>query len=73
MGATVSSVTFVFAADSWGRRKSLMANIIISIIGAALMFGAQGTAGVALVYAGRVLTRWSVGASTMIVPVYVAE
>jgi len=72
-GATVGSIALCFAADKFGRRASLMANFILYLIGAAMMVGASGSAGVALVYTGRVLTGFSVGASTMLVPVYVAE
>jgi MFS family permease len=68
-GAMVSS----FIANRLGRRISLFINLVIYIIGAAFMTGASGSAGEGLVYTGRVLTGWGVGASTMIVPVYVAE
>jgi MFS family permease len=60
-------------ANTIGRRYSLFVNFGIYIVGAALMTAASGSAGVGLVYAGRVLTGWGVGASTMLVPVYVAE
>jgi MFS family permease len=60
-----------FIANRLGRRISLFINLVIYIIGAAFMTGASGSAGEGLVYTGRVLTGWGVGASTMIVPVYV--
>jgi MFS family permease len=56
-----------------GRRITLLINLVIYTIGATLMTAASGSAGVALVYLGRILTGWGVGASTMLVPVYVAE
>jgi MFS family permease len=37
------------------------------------MTAASGAAGKALLYVGRILTGWSVGASSMLVPIYVAE
>lgn len=68
-GALISSPM----ANGIGRRWSIIINLIIYAIGAAFMTGAQGDAGVALVYTGRLLTGWAVGASSMITPVYVAE
>jgi MFS family permease len=72
-GAVFGALISASFADRFGRRLCLLANLIIYIVGAALMTAASGTAGIGLVYAGRVLTGWAVGASTMIVPVYVAE
>lgn len=72
-GAVFGALFSAFAADRIGRRLALMANLVLYAIGAAFMTGATGSAGVGLMYAGRVLTGWGVGASTMIVPVYVAE
>lgn len=69
-GATVGSLVPVYLSDRFGRRTCLMVNLIIYLIGAALMTGANGAG---MVYAGRVLTGWGVGCSTMVVPVYVAE
>lgn len=68
-GALISSPM----ANGLGRRWSVIINLIIYAIGAAFMTGAQGDAGVGLVYTGRLLTGWAVGASSMITPVYVAE
>jgi MFS family permease len=60
-------------ANGIGRRWSIIINLIIYTLGAAFMTGASGTAGVGLVYTGRLLTGWAVGASSMITPIYVAE
>jgi MFS family permease len=68
-GAMISSPL----ANRLGRRFSLFINFGIYIVGAVLMTAASGTSGIPLVYSGRVLTGWGVGASTMLVPVYVAE
>ena len=62
-----------FAADRLGRKITLLGNLAIYLVGAAFMTAAKGSAGVGLIYTGRVLTGWAVGASTMLVPVYVAE
>ncbi|KAL7420951.1 hypothetical protein Q5752_004905 [Cryptotrichosporon argae] len=72
-GAIFGALCSSFAADRIGRRACLMANLIVYLVGAAFMTGASGHAGTALVYLGRVFTGWAVGASTMLVPVYVAE
>ena len=60
-------------ANGLGRRWSIIINLVIYTLGAALMTGASGQAGVGLIYTGRLLTGWAVGASSMITPVYVAE
>ncbi len=72
-GAVFGAMASSFFADKIGRRLTLMANIALYFLGAVLMTAASGDAGVGLVYAGRVITGWSVGASSMLVPVYVAE
>jgi MFS family permease len=72
-GAVFGALLSSPLANSVGRRWSIIINLIIYTIGAAFMTGAQGSAGVALMYTGRVFTGWAVGASSMITPVYVAE
>ncbi|ORX37073.1 general substrate transporter [Kockovaella imperatae] len=72
-GAVFGALFSSWAANVIGRRLSLLANLVLYLVGAAFMTGASGHAGVALLYLGRVLTGWGVGASTMLVPVYVAE
>ncbi|RSH90435.1 hypothetical protein EHS25_001040 [Saitozyma podzolica] len=57
-GAVGGAMVSSFIANRLGRRISLFINLVIYIIGAAFMTGASGSAG---------------EASTMIVPVYVAE
>ena len=68
-GAMLSSIS----SNLIGRKMTLLANLVVYLLGAVLMTAASGTAGVGLVYAGRVLTGWGVGASTMLVPIFVAE
>lgn len=72
-GAVFGSMCAVYFANKYGRRMCLIGNMLIYLVGAAFMTGATGPAGLGLMYAGRVLTGWGVGASTMLVPVYVAE
>lgn len=72
-GAVFGALLSSPLANHLGRRWSIIINLIIYTIGAAFMTGAQGSAGVALMYTGRVFTGWAVGASSMITPVYVAE
>ena len=72
-GAVFGAMASATVADRVGRKIALMGNLFIYLVGAVLMTAAGGSAGVGLVYAGRVLTGWGVGASTMLVPVYVAE
>lgn len=72
-GAVFGAIISAYVSDKIGRRISLMASFVIYVVGAALMTAASGEHGKALMYAGRVLTGWSVGASNTLVPVYVAE
>ncbi len=50
-----------------------MGNVAFYMVGAALMTAAKGKAGIPMMYTGRIITGWGVGASTMLVPIYVAE
>lgn len=60
-------------ANNIGRRWAIIINLLIYTLGAAFMTGASGVAGVGLMYTGRLLTGFAVGASSSITPVYVAE
>ncbi|KAJ5370530.1 uncharacterized protein N7496_006622 [Penicillium cataractarum] len=57
----------------WGRRIGLMSAAIIFILGAGLMLGANGSRGLGLLYAGRVLAGLGVGAGSNITPIYISE
>ncbi|KAI3319302.1 quinate permease [Xylariaceae sp. AK1471] len=56
-----------------GRRKSLFIFLSVFILGAGLMLGANRERGLGLIYGGRVLAGIGVGASSMIVPIYISE
>ncbi|QKX60714.1 uncharacterized protein TRUGW13939_07860 [Talaromyces rugulosus] len=57
----------------WGRRIGLIAAAIVFILGAGLMLGANGSRGLNLIYAGRVLAGVGVGAGSNITPIYISE
>ncbi|POY72649.1 hypothetical protein BMF94_4477 [Rhodotorula taiwanensis] len=62
-------------SDRFGRRAALMLTSFIYIIGCILMTvaGVGGANASALLLAGRVVSGWAVGASSMLAPVFVAE
>ncbi|KAJ2986860.1 hypothetical protein NUW58_g4833 [Xylaria curta] len=72
-GAFFGSLFAYGSTHYLGRRKSLFVFISIFIFGAGLMLGANRERGLGLIYGGRVLAGISVGASSMIVPVYISE
>jgi MFS family permease len=57
----------------WGRRMGLMSAAIIFVLGAGLMLGANGSRGLGLIYAGRVLAGLGVGAGSNLTPIYISE
>ena len=56
-----------------GRRKSLIAWILVFIVGAGMMLGANGHRGLGLIIGGRVLAGIGVGAASNMVPIYISE
>lgn len=58
-------------SERFGRRVDLMVAGLVFLIGAALQTGCTGQIG--MMYAGRALTGIGVGASAMVVPIYIAE
>ncbi|KAI1499017.1 general substrate transporter [Biscogniauxia marginata] len=65
---------FAYASTHYlGRRKSLFIFVSVFILGAGLMLGANRERGLGLILGGRVLAGISVGASSMIVPIYISE
>ncbi|KAG9657358.1 general substrate transporter, partial [Aureobasidium melanogenum] len=60
-----------FGTEAWGRKPVLVASGGVFNLGVLLQVVSTGHLG--LIYAGRVLTGLAVGASSMIVPVYIAE
>jgi sugar porter (SP) family MFS transporter len=72
-GAFFGSFFAYVSSHYLGRRKSLFVFISVFILGAGLMLGANRERGLGLIYGGRVLTGIGVGASSMIVPIYISE
>ncbi|KAJ3533336.1 hypothetical protein NM208_g6030 [Fusarium decemcellulare] len=68
-GAFFGCASSFFLAERFGRRPTLIISAVIFSIGAAL----QMIGRLDCLYAGRALTGWGVGASAMILPVYVSE
>ncbi|KAK8194240.1 hypothetical protein M8818_007428 [Zalaria obscura] len=56
-----------------GRKKSLWIFAVLFELGAGIMLAAGGSRGLGPIYAGRVLAGIGVGATSMIVPIYIAE
>ena len=68
-GAFFGSATGFFLAEKFGRKPIIISSAVIFAIGAAL----QMIGRLDLLYVGRAFTGWGVGASAMILPVYVSE
>ncbi|KAK4547730.1 hypothetical protein LTR36_000688 [Oleoguttula mirabilis] len=65
---------FAYASAYYlGRKRSLNLWPLVFILGAGMMLGANGNRGLGLIYAGRVLCGVGVGATSMIVPIYISE
>lgn len=60
-------------AHFWGRKKGLILAALVFILGAGLMLGANGSRGLGLIYAGRVLCGLGVGAGSNMTPIYISE
>ncbi|KAH8660054.1 general substrate transporter [Xylariales sp. PMI_506] len=58
-----------FLAEKFGRKKAILLSALIFIVGA--IFQCIGR--LDLLYVGRAFTGWGVGASAMILPIYVSE
>ena len=72
-GAFFGSI-FAFVSNYYiGRRKSLLVFVIVFILGAGMMLGANSDRGLGLIIGGRVLAGVGVGAASNIVPIYIAE
>lgn len=56
-----------------GRRKSLILWVLIFIVGAGMMLGANGDRGLGLIIGGRVLAGLGVGGCSNMVPIYISE
>jgi MFS family permease len=56
-----------------GRRKSLFLWVLVFILGAGMMLGANGQRGLGLIIGGRVLAGLGVGGASNMVPIYISE
>jgi len=68
-GAFFGCAMGFFLAERFGRKPIIMLSAIVFMVGAIL----QMIGRLDLLYAGRVFTGWGVGASAMILPIYVSE
>ncbi|KAJ4301119.1 hypothetical protein N0V90_003209 [Kalmusia sp. IMI 367209] len=68
-GAFFGAILGFFTAERWGRKITIMGAGCVFMIGAGLML--HGTLG--LLYAGRALTGLAIGASSTMIPIYIAE
>ncbi|KAI8888647.1 general substrate transporter [Backusella circina FSU 941] len=69
-GGCGGALTAYIAADRIGRKKALVINTIIYLIGCGLQAGSRN---VSMMLVGRFIGGWGTGASTMIAPMYIAE
>lgn len=68
-GAFFGAIIGFFGAEKFGRRPVIMASSVIFVVGVILqMIGHIG-----LLYAGRALTGLGIGASSTMIPIYIAE
>lgn len=72
-GAFFGSFLAYLSTHYLGRRRSLFVFVAVFVLGAGLMLGASRERGLPLIYGGRVLAGVGVGASSMIVPIYISE
>jgi len=56
-----------------GRRKSLLIWVLVFILGAGMMLGANRERGLGLIIGGRVLAGLGVGGASNMVPIYISE
>jgi MFS family permease len=56
-----------------GRRKSLLIWVLVFIVGAGIMLGANRERGLGLIIGGRVLAGLGVGGASNMVPIYISE
>ncbi|KAH8892793.1 putative sugar transporter [Thozetella sp. PMI_491] len=72
-GAFFGAIFGYFVGESLGRRWNLLLSALVFLLGAVLQTVCQGAGQLGLMYAGRALTGMGVGASSLIVPIYIAE
>lgn len=72
-GAFFGSLGAYVSSHFLGRKKSLIIWVLVFILGAGLMLGANRERGLGLILAGRVLAGLGVGAASNMVPIYISE
>ncbi|CAO2658631.1 Nn.00g063540.m01.CDS01 [Neocucurbitaria sp. VM-36] len=72
-GAFFGSFGAYASSHFLGRRKSLLIWVLVFILGAGMMLGANGQRGLGLIIGGRVLAGLGVGAASNMVPIYISE
>ncbi|KAK4054713.1 hypothetical protein OIV83_000637 [Microbotryomycetes sp. JL201] len=72
-GCCFGSFMAVPLSDKFGRKIAILVTAFVFNLGAVLMCAATASHALNMVYAGRVLTGWSIGATSMLVPVYIGE
>ncbi|KAH7115325.1 quinate permease [Dendryphion nanum] len=58
-------------AERWGRKRTVMGAALVFLLGGTLMTAARGNLN--LIYGGRAIAGLGIGASSLTVPVYIAE
>ncbi|KAF8533357.1 putative quinate permease [Trichophaea hybrida] len=56
-----------------GRKKGLMIAGAVFILGAGMMLGATASRGLGLIYGGRVIAGFGIGAASNLTPIYISE
>ncbi|TVY30333.1 Quinate permease [Lachnellula hyalina] len=72
-GAFFGALGAYAAGHYLGRKKGLQVFSATFILGAGLMLGANGSRGLGLLYAGRVLAGLGVGGASNLTPIYISE
>jgi sugar porter (SP) family MFS transporter len=72
-GCFFGSIFSYFFTHYWGRKFGLIFSAVIMTLGTVLMLLSSGSRGLIPMYLGRTFAGVGVGASTAIVPVYLAE
>ncbi|KAI5803690.1 general substrate transporter [Geopyxis carbonaria] len=57
----------------WGRKKGLIVAGTVFCLGAGMMLGANAARGLGLIYGGRVIAGFGIGAASNLTPIYIAE
>lgn len=72
-GAFFGAIVGFIIAEKWGRKPNLIVSCLIFLLGALLQTFCKGSSQIGMMYAGRILTGFGVGASSLINPIYISE